>query len=113
MIFVRFLIDILVVAGAVFALAGALGVLKMPDTLCRMQASTCIPTLGVICVALGAIFIMGSAGTAIKIAVIALMIVLTNPIGSHVLARGAYTAARRENTEMLLNVDDYGRDFHE
>ena len=117
MIFVRFLIDILVVAGAVFALAGALGVLKMPDTLCRMQASTCIPTLGVICVALGAIlyaaFLKHSAANAIKIAVIALMIVLTNPIGSHVLARGAYTAARRENTEMLLNVDDYGRDFHE
>ena len=44
---------------------------------------------------------------------IALMIIVTNPIGSHVLARGAYTSAKREGTEMLLNVDDYGRDFHE
>ena len=117
MIFVRLLIDVLIVIGAVFALAGALGILKMPDTLCRMQASTCIPTLGVICIALGAIlyaaFFKHSAADAIKIAVIALMIIVTNPIGSHVLARGAYVSARREGTEMLLNVDDYGRDFHE
>ena len=117
MIVVRFLIDVLIIAGGVFALAGALGVLKMPDTLCRMQASTCIPTLGTICVALGAIlyaaFFKHSAADAVKIAVIALMIIVTNPIGSHVLARGAYTSAKREGTEMLLNVDDYGRDFHE
>ena len=46
MIVVRLLIDIFIVIGAFFALAGTLGLLKMPDTLCRMQASTCIPTLG-------------------------------------------------------------------
>ena len=38
----RIVIDALLVIGAFFALAGTLGVLKMPDTFCRMQASTCI-----------------------------------------------------------------------
>lgn len=117
MIIVRLLIDVCIIVGAVFALAGALGILKMPDTLCRMQASTCIPTIGVLCVAIGAIlyaaFYKHSAGDAVKIAVIALMIILTNPIGSHVIARGAYKAAKREGREMLLEVDDYGRDFNE
>ena len=117
MIFVRLLIDVCIIAGAFFALAGALGILKMPDTLCRMQASTCIPTLGVICVAIGAILYAAcfkhSAGDAVKIAVIALTILFTNPIGSHMIARGAYKAAKREGKEMLLEADDYGRDFNE
>ena len=43
MIAVRLLIDLLIVVGVYFALAGTLGILRMPDVLCRMQASTCIP----------------------------------------------------------------------
>ncbi len=117
MIAVKIIIDLFIIVGAFFALAGALGVLKMPDTLCRMQASTCIPTLGVICVAIGAILYAAcfrhSAGDAIKIAVIALMIVFTNPIGSHVIARGAYKADQSSKKELRLEVDDYGRDFNE
>ena len=83
MIAVRLLIDLLIVVGVYFALAGTLGILRMPDVLCRMQASTCIPTLGVICVSLGGILyaacFLHSADNAIKIAVVALMILFTNP----------------------------------
>ena len=117
MIAVRLLIDVLIVVGAYFALAGTLGILKMPDVLCRMQASTCIPTLGVLCVALGGILyaacFLHSADNAVKIAVIALMILFTNPIGSHVLAKGAYKTDRRGTKNLKLNPDDYGRDFNE
>ena len=49
----RIIIDVLIAVGAFFALAGTLGILKMPDTFCRMQASTCITTMGVIGVGLG------------------------------------------------------------
>ena len=53
MMALRIVIDALLVIGAFFALAGTLGVLKMPDTFCRMQASTCITTLGMLGVAIG------------------------------------------------------------
>ena len=109
----RIVIDALIVIGLFFALAGTKGILKMPDTFCRMQASTCIPTLCVLCTAIGAILyaavIMGSAGTAVKIGVIALLIILTNPIGAHSIAKGAYKAGIRPEKEM--SVDEYGRDF--
>lgn len=109
----RIVIDLIIAIGAFFALAGTIGILKMPDTFCRMQASTCIPTLGVLCTAIGAvlyaIFIMGSAGTAVKIGVIALMLILTNPIGGNAVAKGAYKAGVRPEKEMV--VDDYGRDI--
>ena len=108
----RIIIDLLMVCGLYFALAGTKGVLKMPDTFCRMQASTCVSTLGVIGVALGglihAIFIMGSASAAVKIAVICLLILVTNPVGSHAIAKGAYKAGIRPETPM--ETDDLGRD---
>ena len=111
----RIIIDLLIVIGLYFALAGTKGVLKMPDTFCRMQASTCITTLGMLGVMLGAllyaIFVMGNTGTAVKIAVITVMIFVTNPIGAHAIARGAYKAGIRPDKEMT--VDDYGRDFNE
>ena len=109
----RVVIDALIVVGLFFALAGTKGIIKMPDTFCRMQASTCISTLGVLCTAIGAVLyaavIMGSAGTAVKIGLIALLILLTNPVGAHSIAKGAYKAGIRPEKEMT--VDEYGRDF--
>ena len=111
----RIVIDVFIVIGAFFALAGTIGILKMPDTFCRMQASTCIPTLGMLCVAIGAILyaaiIKQSAADAVKIGVIALMVILTNPIGAHTIAKGAYKAGVRPEKE--LKPDDYGRDLNE
>ena len=111
----RIAVDALIVIGLFFALAGTKGILKMPDTFCRMQASTCISTLGAACVLIAAllyaIVIMGSVGTAVKIVVIALMIFITNPIGAHAIAKGAYKAGIRP--EKAMEVDDYGRDFND
>ncbi len=109
----RIVIDVLIGIGLIFALAGTKGIIKMPDTFSRMQASTCISTMGVIGVAIGAllyaIFIMGSAGTAIKIAVIALLIITVNPIGSHAIAKGAYRAGIRP--EKRMEIDDLREDL--
>ena len=111
----RIIIDLLIAVGAVFALAGTIGVMKMPDTFCRMQASTCITTLGVIGVCLGAllyaIFVMGHPTTAVKIVVIAGLVLTTNPVGAHAIAKGAYQAGIRP--EKKMEVDDFRRDFGE
>ena len=109
----RIAIDALIGIGLIFALAGTIGILKMPDTFCRMQASTCISTLGMLGVLLGAllyaIFVMGAPGTAVKVGVIILLIFLTNPVGARAIAKGAYKAGIRPEKEM--KIDEYGRDF--
>ena len=112
----RIVIDVLIGIGAIFALAGTIGILKMPDTFSRMQASTCIPTLGTICALLGALlyaifFKNGDAGSAVKIGVICLLILVTNPLGSHALAKGAYKAGIRP--EKKMETDDLGRDLYD
>ena len=111
----RIVIDILLAVGFVFALAGTKGILQMPDTFCRMQASTCITTLGTAGVILGgalyAFFVMGSVSAGVKVMFIGLLIITINPIGSHAIAKGAYKNGVRPDKEM--EIDDYGRDFNE
>ena len=111
----RIVIDLLMLCGLYFALAGTKGVIQMPDTFCRMQASTCVSTLGMLGALLGsllyAVFVMGSPSAAVKIAVIALLIFVTNPIGSHAIAKGAYRHGIRP--EKPMEVDDFRRDFDE
>ncbi|MCR5664566.1 MAG: monovalent cation/H(+) antiporter subunit G [Oscillospiraceae bacterium] len=112
LMWLKILSDILIAVGAFFALVGVIGILRMPDAFCRMQASTCVATLGVLGVTLGglihAIFVMGSGSAAVKIAVIGLLILVTNPIGSHSIAKGAYKAGIRP--EKTMEIDDLGRD---
>ena len=111
----RIVIDILLAAGFIFALAGAKGLLQMPDAFCRMQASTCISTLGVLGVIVGgalyAFFVMGSVATGVKILLIGLLIITINPVGAHAIAKGAYRSGVRPDKEM--EIDDYGRDINE
>ena len=94
---IRIIIDLLIAVGLVFACAGTIGIIKMPDPFSRMQAATCISTLGMLGVAVGGVLyaalIMHSSSAAIKIAVIALMVLVTNPVGSHAIAKGAYSHA--------------------
>ena len=112
---IRIVADILIAIGLVFALAGTKGTLKMPDTYSRMQASTCISTMGILCAGLGAlvyaVFTMHSASAAIKIGVIVLMVFVTNPVGSHAIIKGAYRAGFRP--EKRMEVDEFRRDFDE
>ena len=109
----RVLIDLFLVIGFVFAVAGTRGVLHMPDTFCRMQASTCISTLGTLGVVVGAALyafcIMGSPSTGVKIIVIGLLIITINPVGAHAIAKGAYRHGIRPDKEM--EIDDFRRDF--
>ena len=112
---IRIIADVFLLVGAVFALAGTIGVLKMPDTYSRMQASTCISTLAILGVGLGAlvyaIFVMHSASAAVKIGVIVLMIFVTNPVGAHAIIKGAYRAGFRP--EKRMETDEFRRDFDE
>ena len=79
-------------AGAVFALLAAVGVLRMPDVFTRMQASTKASTLGLGCLLIGAALQMGDFASFIRIASIGAFVLLTTPVAGHVIARASYFA---------------------
>jgi multicomponent Na+:H+ antiporter subunit G len=79
-------------AGSVFALLAAVGVLRMPDVFTRMQASTKASTFGLGCLLIGAALQMGDFASFIRIASIGAFVLLTTPVAGHVIARAAYFA---------------------
>lgn len=83
---------ILWLAGSLFALLAALGVLRMPDVFTRMQASTKASTLGLGCLLLGTALQMGEFASFVRVASIGAFVLLTTPVAGHVIARASYLA---------------------
>ena len=103
---------VLLAVGLFFSFVGVLGVLRMPDVFGRLQASTCIPTMGNICLTIGGIIYAAThsmgGSTIVKLAVIMLMILCTNPISNHALLKGAYKGGVKPAKELV--IDDYKED---
>ena len=103
---------VLLAVGVFFSFVGVLGLLRMPDVFGRLQASTCIPTMCNIFLTLGGVVYAVSAGmdtaTVVKLLVIMLMILCTNPISNHSLLKGAYNGGIKPVREMV--IDDYQKD---
>lgn len=76
--------------GTLFLLFGGLGLVRMPDTYNRIQAGTKAVTLGTLLTLLGAAFMM--PGWWLKLLLIAMFVIFTNPLSSQVLARAAHRA---------------------
>ncbi len=82
----------LLIGGGFFAFVAALGILRLGDVYLRMHASTKAATLGVGMILLAvAVYFDRDAVTMRALAVIA-FILLTIPVGSHLLGRAAYRA---------------------
>jgi len=86
----RLLADIVLLVGATFTLLGALGLLRMPDVYNRIQAGTKAVTLGALSLILGIGLLYPQWWS--KLLVIALMILVTNPLGSSTIARALLMA---------------------
>lgn len=103
----RIVIDLLIVFSIVFAFAGVIGILRMPDSFCRMQSSTNISTFGILGVILGGIlysaFVLGNGEMTVKLAVLGVFYLITTPISGHAIAKGAYWHGVRPKKEMTCD----------
>ena len=95
----------LIIAGASFAVIAAAGILRLPDVLVRMHASTKAGTLGcgLILVAV-ATFFGDTSATARALAAIVFLF-LTAPIAAQMIGRAAY----RTGVPLTTTVDELGR----
>ncbi|AHF80261.1 monovalent cation/H(+) antiporter subunit G [Thermococcus paralvinellae] len=86
--------EFLVLFGTIFYFLSSLGLIRMPDVYNRMQTATKSATLGSLGVIIGvgiwAIGHVGSYAWLPKTFVIAVFLLLTNPISAHALIRAAY-----------------------
>lgn len=81
-----------VIAGIFFLLVGSIGTIRLPDFYSRTHATSKSDTLGLVLIILGLVIYEGLHINSLKLLLISLFIALSNPMGSHALARSAYEA---------------------
>jgi multicomponent Na+:H+ antiporter subunit G len=79
----------LLVAGGLFSIVGAIGLLRMPDLFTRMHAASITDTLGAGLILLGLILQAGFTLVTVKLVLVGLLIFFTSPTATHALARAA------------------------
>jgi multicomponent Na+:H+ antiporter subunit G len=85
--------SLMILLGALFCFLGALGVWRMPDVYNRIQAGTKAVTLGTLATLIGVGFLQPDWWP--KLVAIGGFLLLTNPVGSSVIARALLRAGVR------------------
>lgn len=114
MIICKIIIDLLFLIGIFFIVSGVIGMIRMPDTYCRLQASTNIATMGAMPIALAFSiygFSNGNAAIGVKSLVIVVFLIITNPAASHAMTRAAYKSGAKMCNKS--KCDHYGRDIED
>lgn len=93
-----------VTTGIVFMLVGSIGILRLPDFYSRTHAISKSDTLGIMFVILGLVIYEGFTISSAKLLLIVLFIALSNPVGTHALAR----AALKKGLKPFLHDDKKG-----
>ncbi|MFS2317395.1 monovalent cation/H(+) antiporter subunit G [Maricaulis sp. D1M11] len=78
--------------GLIFVLAGAIGVIRMPDFYTRMHAAGVTDTLGAELIITGLILQAGDWQTVAKLLLVGLLLFLTSPTATHAVANAAHRA---------------------
>ena len=87
---IQIIISILFVSiGILFMMVGSIGILRLPDFYSRTHSVSKSDTLGIIFVIIGLVVYEGFTQSSFKLILVVLFIALSNPIGTHALARAA------------------------
>lgn len=78
------------VAGGLFALFAAIGLVRMPDVFIRMHAATKAGTLGVGLIMAAVATHFGEAGVLIRAVAGIAFLIITAPVAAHLIGRAAY-----------------------
>jgi len=99
---------LLVLGGGFFVFAAALGVMRLPDVLIRMHASTKAGTLGCGLILLAAAIHFAETAIVARALATIVFLMLTAPVGAHMIARAAYRTGVPLWRGMV--VDELGRE---
>jgi multicomponent Na+:H+ antiporter subunit G len=82
----------LILAGSFFILAGAVGMMRLPDVYTRMHSASIIDTMGAGFLFAGLMLQAGFTQVTLKLLFILLLFFFTGPVITHALAQAAMTA---------------------
>lgn len=94
---------VLAVLGALLMVVAGIGLVRMPDLLTRMHASSKAGTLGAALVLAAVAVRLGEGGVAVRAALVVLFLFLTAPVASHLIARAGYRSGVPLSAETVVD----------
>ena len=79
----------LILTGSLFALTGAIGLLRLPDFFTRMHGAAIIDSFGVSMMLMGFFLQSGFTTAGVKLVLIFMFMIVTGPTATHALAKAA------------------------
>ena len=90
---------VLVLAGALFALIGGIGLLRLPDFFSRIHGAGLTDTLGAGLILTGLMFLSPHWLVTVKLVAILIFLWITSPTSTHALANAALGAGLRPRVD--------------
>lgn len=87
---IEFVKGAFIITGSLFILLAAIGILRLPDLLTRMHATTKAAALGVMLIMLAAALHFAATGVVARALAVVVFILMTAPVAAHVLGRAGY-----------------------
>ena len=100
--------NIIIITGVIFMVFGVIGLYKLNTFYTRILATSKIDTVGVLTVIIGIALRYGIGSFTGKVLLLAIIMLIFNPLVSHILARSAYLSGQRaEFKEKLIKPDEF------
>ena len=96
---------IFLVSGSVFALIGAVGIIRLPDVFSRMHGAGIIDTAGAGFILIGLAFQAGLTLVTVKLLLIVVFLMFTSPTSTHALARAALNSGVKPRVDSSEETD--------
>jgi multicomponent Na+:H+ antiporter subunit G len=87
---IEIIASVLLVIGASFMFLAALGLLRMPDLMTRMHATTKAGVLGAGVMLIGVALLFGSIEVKARVLAIIAFVLITAPVAAHAIGRASY-----------------------
>jgi multicomponent Na+:H+ antiporter subunit G len=95
---------VVLILGAVFTLIAAIGVVRLPDLYTRMHAASKAGAVGGGLVLLAVAMVSFDGSVALRAIIGILFLLLTTPVGAHLLAKASYRVT--DHTSLNMVVDE-------
>jgi multicomponent Na+:H+ antiporter subunit G len=94
---------VMLLVGSSFMLVAGIGILRMPDLMIRMHASTKAGTLGCGLILVAAAVYFQDVAVASRAIAAILFLLITAPVAAHMIARAAYCSGIRLSPRTVLD----------
>ena len=84
------IVSILLVVSMVYLIIGAIGINKMEGVLPKLLTSSMIDTVALIMLVSALILKLGFSKMSVKLTIVLLFVLLTNPVINHIITRAAH-----------------------